>query len=842
MAVFRGYVAGSRRLFLLAAPLLLLFLPPVGPGHCAVLPHGPQRHTVEAWAGSGDRNQQQQQQQQQVEVEEAEERAALQEGLQLLEREEAAVQSFVEQEQKAALLALLLEPQRPAAELQDVSRQSFEAAALSQANTQPERHPVETNAAEPADTPAKVFAPKHFRFQDFQTGKTLNVFFHNYLGSSSDGLPCASFDGDASGCSGHPRCTYTSEGFAPASVVAEFEAAALTALGLGPLPGGRCVLDPSYLNLLANGSNCEMSHVKDDELMAVAADLVSQDKVDPMDLMRQPLDVCSLIRRDDELTRAEEAEASAFNVSQEASELAFFECSPASSFSSSDSPPFASPSPSSSNPPVASPGGVSLRELLTSSSGLISRNPASLPASATACRSSPISAHSSSPSPSSAASPSPASSSVLSRVAFVGSPASSLLRRSTSLDSPSPFSPSTPGIASSKSAPISWSEFMASTASPTAAVSLPASSASYASSSSSSIGVGINGFGRIGRLALRVAMGRPSLAVRHINCSMPPSYMAYLLKYDSAHGRYKGQVEFTDDALVVDGRVISVSNTRQPHDIPWKDSGVEYVVEATGAFCTTELAKAHCDRPGGASRVVLSAPAKDEATPTLVMGVNASGTYDPSTMSVVSCASCTTNGLAPLVKVLDDNFGLVEGLLTTVHAATSSQQVVDGKSNKDWRGGRAAGANIIPSATGAAKAVAKCMPHMKGKLTGMAFRVPTLDVSVVDLTCRLAKSTTYEAIKSAVKEAAEGQLRGIVGYTEEPVVSQDFIGETCSTVFDASAGIMLNPNFVKLVSWYDNEFGYCNRLIDLIAMMAAKDATQHAHKEVNAHTQIPVHA
>lgn len=227
-------------------------------------------------------------------------------------------------------------------------------------------------------------------------------------------------------------------------------------------------------------------------------------------------------------------------------------------------------------------------------------------------------------------------------------------------------------------------------------------------------------------------------------------------------------------------------------------------------------------RAGGAKHAIISAPAKDEATPTLVVGVNAEKDYE-SSMKVVSCASCTTNGLAPLVKVIDDNFGLVEGLMTTVHAATGTQKVVDGSSKKDWRGGRAAGGNIIPSSTGAAKAVARCLPHMKGKLTGMAFRVPTLDVSVVDLTCRLNKSTTYDEIKKAVKEASETYMRGIIGYTEEQVVSQDIVGSQCSTVFDANAGIMLNPNFVKLVSWYDNEYAYSARLVDLIAVMAAKD-------------------
>ncbi|PFH35590.1 glyceraldehyde-3-phosphate dehydrogenase GAPDH2 [Besnoitia besnoiti] len=336
------------------------------------------------------------------------------------------------------------------------------------------------------------------------------------------------------------------------------------------------------------------------------------------------------------------------------------------------------------------------------------------------------------------------------------------------------------------------------------------------------IRMGINGMGRIGRLVFRIAMSRPNVTVTHINCSMDPAYIAYMLKYDSVHGRFDGNIEATADGLIVNGQEISVSNTRNPSEIPWADKGVDYVCESTGAFCTTEDALKHVSRPGGAKHAVISAPAKDETTPTLVVGVNAEQEYE-SSMKVVSCASCTTNGLAPLVKVIDDNFGLVEGLMTTVHAATGTQKVVDGTSKKDWRGGRSSGANIIPSSTGAAKAVARCLPHMKGRLTGMAFRVPTLDVSVVDLTCRLNKSATYEDIKKAVREASETYMRGIIGYTEEPIVSQDIVGSQCSTVFDANAGIMLNPNFVKLVSWYDNEYAYSARLVDLIAVMAAKD-------------------
>ncbi|CEM11865.1 unnamed protein product [Vitrella brassicaformis CCMP3155] len=338
----------------------------------------------------------------------------------------------------------------------------------------------------------------------------------------------------------------------------------------------------------------------------------------------------------------------------------------------------------------------------------------------------------------------------------------------------------------------------------------------------SPIKVGINGFGRIGRLVFRIAMERDDMVVKHVNSPMAPEYMAYLLKYDSAHGRFKGTAEVKDGKLVVNGHAITLSDTRDPTEIPWEEAGVDYVCESTGAFCTTEGCLKHTDRPKGAKKVVISAPAKDAETPTLVVGVNAEKDYQPD-MKVVSCASCTTNGLAPIVKVIHDKFGIAEGLMTTVHAATASQYVVDSSSKKDWRGGRAAGANIIPSSTGAAKAVAKCMPEMKGKLTGMAFRVPTIDVSVVDLTCRLEKSTSWDDIKAAVKDASETYMKGVMGYTEEALVSQDFVGEECSTVFDASAGIMLNPNFVKIVSWYDNEWGYSTRLVDLIAIMAAKD-------------------
>ncbi|XP_026191742.1 uncharacterized protein LOC34623754 [Cyclospora cayetanensis] len=336
------------------------------------------------------------------------------------------------------------------------------------------------------------------------------------------------------------------------------------------------------------------------------------------------------------------------------------------------------------------------------------------------------------------------------------------------------------------------------------------------------IRIGVNGFGRIGRLVFRIASSRPDMAITHVNSSMSPEYLAYMLKFDSVHGRFPGTVEVQDGTLFVNGRKVYLTSSRDPKTIDWQASGTDFVCESTGAFCTLKDASLHVDRPGGARHVVISAPAKDEETPTLVVGVNAETAYTPE-MRVVSCASCTTNGLAPLVKVIDSNFGLEEGLMTTVHAVTGTQRVVDMASAKDWRGGRAAGSNIIPSSTGAAKAVARCLPHMKGKLTGMAFRVPTLDVSVVDLTCRLKKSTSYEEIKAAVKAAAEGDMKGILGYTEEDVVSSDITGTECSTVFDANAGIMLNPNFVKLISWYDNEFSYSARLVDLIAIMAAKD-------------------
>merc|ERR1711963_1180487 len=281
---------------------------------------------------------------------------------------------------------------------------------------------------------------------------------------------------------------------------------------------------------------------------------------------------------------------------------------------------------------------------------------------------------------------------------------------------------------------------------------------------------------------------------------------------------YDGTVEVDGDSLVIDGKKVALSHTRDPAEIPFTEHGAEYVCESTGVFLTTEKVQPHLK--AGAKKVVFSAPAKDDSH-TVVMGVNQE-TYEPS-MQAVSCASCTTNGLAPMVKAVHDAFGIKRGLMTTVHAMTASQPTVDGSSKKDWRGGRAASGNIIPSSTGAAKAVAKVIPAMKGKLTGMAFRVPTVDVSVVDLTCELEKPTTYEDIKAEVKRASMEEGKGIVGYTEDQVVSSDFVGETCSTVFDSEAGIMLTPTFVKLVSWYDNEWGYSPRLVDLVGTMAAKD-------------------
>ncbi len=329
------------------------------------------------------------------------------------------------------------------------------------------------------------------------------------------------------------------------------------------------------------------------------------------------------------------------------------------------------------------------------------------------------------------------------------------------------------------------------------------------------IQVGINGFGRIGRLVFRAAIARNDIQVVGINDPfLDPDYMLYLLKYDSVHGRFKGEADIKDGKLVVNGQTIAVSKEMQPANIKWGECGADYVVESAGVFLTKEKAQGHID--GGAKKVVMSAPSKDD-TPMFVMGVNEK-TYTPD-MKFVSNASCTTNCLAPIAKVLHDNFGIIEGLMTTVHAMTATQKVADGPSGKDWRGGRAASANIIPSSTGAAKAVGKVIPSLNGKLTGMALRVPTLDVSVVDLTCRLEKGATYEQIKAAVKAAAEGPMKGILAYTEDQVVSSDFIGESCTRIFDADAGISLNDHFVKVVAWYDNEWGYSNKVLDLIAHM-----------------------
>ena len=328
------------------------------------------------------------------------------------------------------------------------------------------------------------------------------------------------------------------------------------------------------------------------------------------------------------------------------------------------------------------------------------------------------------------------------------------------------------------------------------------------------IKVGINGFGRIGRLVFRAAMQRDDIQIVGINDLIDVDYMAYMLRYDTIHGQFKGTVDVKDGKLVVNGQAIRVTAEKNPADLKWDEAGAEYVVESTGLFLTKEKCQGHLD--AGAKRVVMSAPSKDD-TPMFVMGVNhQSYKGEP----FVSNASCTTNCLAPLAKVVHDNFGIVEGLMTTVHATTNTQKTVDAPSAKDWRGGRAAAGNIIPSSTGAAKAVGKVIPSLNGKLTGMAFRVPTLDVSVVDLTCRLEKPASYDDIKAAMKKASETSLKGVLGYTEDDVVSSDFIGDARTSIFDAKAGISLNNNFVKLVSWYDNEWGYSVKVLELIAHMA----------------------
>ena len=333
-----------------------------------------------------------------------------------------------------------------------------------------------------------------------------------------------------------------------------------------------------------------------------------------------------------------------------------------------------------------------------------------------------------------------------------------------------------------------------------------------------SVKVGINGFGRIGKLAFQAALKNKEVEVVAVNDPfIAADYMAYMVKFDSAHGRFKGEIKAEDGKLVVDGKTINVYNEMDPNNIPWGKEGVEYVLECSGVFTTLEKAQAHLN--AGAKKVVISAPSKD--APMFVMGVN-NTSYDPS-MNIVSNASCTTNCLAPLAKVINDNFGIKEGLMTTVHSTTATQKTVDGASKKDWRGGRAASSNIIPSSTGAAKAVGKVIPELNRRLTGMSFRVPTIDVSVVDLTCNLEKPTTYEEICAAMKKAAEGELKGIVEYCDEDVVSSDFLGDEHTSIFDSKAGIMLTDTFVKLVAWYDNEWGYAHKLVDLAAYMASKE-------------------
>ncbi len=331
--------------------------------------------------------------------------------------------------------------------------------------------------------------------------------------------------------------------------------------------------------------------------------------------------------------------------------------------------------------------------------------------------------------------------------------------------------------------------------------------------------VGINGFGRIGRLVFRAAMERGIVEVVGINDPfMTPDYMAYMLRYDTMHGQFRGEIAYEDDALIVNGQRIAVFSEKEPADIPWGKVGAEYIVESTGVHLTKETCQGHID--AGAKHVVMGAPSKDD-TPMFVMGVNNTN-YTPD-MTFVSNASCTTNCLAPIAKVLQDHFGIVEGLMTTVHSVTPSQKILDSASKKDWRGGRAACGNIIPSSTGAAKAVGKVIPELNGKLTGMSMRVPTLDVSVVDLTVRLAKPATYDEICKAMKDASEGELKGILGYTEDAVVSSDFLGDPRTSIFDAKAGIALTDTFVKVVSWYDNECGYSNKMLELIAYMASVD-------------------
>lgn len=332
----------------------------------------------------------------------------------------------------------------------------------------------------------------------------------------------------------------------------------------------------------------------------------------------------------------------------------------------------------------------------------------------------------------------------------------------------------------------------------------------------STIKVGINGFGRIGRLVFRAMAERSNIEVVGINDLIDAAYMAYMLKYDSVHGPFKGEVSVQGNNLVVNGKTIRVTAEKDPNNLKWNEIGAEYIVESTGLFLSKDSAQAHIN--AGAKKVILSAPSKDD-TPMFVMGVNHKELTDD--IKIFSNASCTTNCLAPLAKVIHDNFGIAEGLMTTVHATTATQKTVDGPSAKDWRGGRSALNNIIPSSTGAAKAVGKVIPSLNGKLTGMSFRVPTADVSVVDLTVKLDKPTSYEEICAAIKAASEGELKGILGYTEDAVVSQDFVSDARTSIFDKEAGIMLNPTFVKLVSWYDNEWGYSNKLADMLVHSAS---------------------
>ena len=333
-----------------------------------------------------------------------------------------------------------------------------------------------------------------------------------------------------------------------------------------------------------------------------------------------------------------------------------------------------------------------------------------------------------------------------------------------------------------------------------------------------SIKIGINGFGRIGRMVMRVSMNHPDIEIVGINDLCPADYLAYMLKFDTMHGKFEGTVDSTENTIIVNGKSIPVYAERDPSNLPWRDLEAEYVIEATGLFLTQEKAQAHIQ--AGAKHVVMSAPSKDD-TPMFVVGVN-QDKYT-SDMTFVSNASCTTNCLAPIAKVLNDSFGIKDGLMATVHSTTATQKTVDGVSVKDWRGGRAASGNIIPSSTGAAKAVGKVIPELNGKLTGMSYRVPTLDVSVVDLTVNLAKPATYEEICAAMKAASKGELKGVLGYTEESVVSSDFLGDTRTSIFDAKAGIALTDTFVKVVSWYDNEIGYSDKILCLIEHMYSVD-------------------